>query len=183
MFCGGIPTLTALFLPNVQASSANDITCSIAASQLIATGAVSYTWSPSANLNNSGIPNPVAKPLSTTIFTVTGKDISGCTNSDTVIVKVDFAMNALYLMPNSFTPNGDGINDCFGIKNWGTVQELDFSIYNRYGERVFHTTDAGTCWNGKYKQQLQDVNVFVYIIKAKTTCGLIDRKGTVALIK
>ncbi len=96
---------------------------------------------------------------------------------------MDYNMKALYLMPNSFTPNRDGINDCFGIKYWGTIQDLGFSIYNRFGERVFYTNDAGICWDGRYKQNLQDTNVYVYIIKAKTDFGQIEKKGTVALLK
>jgi gliding motility-associated-like protein len=175
--------ITVLSLPDINATSSNDLTCSLGSSQLNATGATSYTWSPSTGLNNNNIANPVATPSNTTLYKVTGRDINGCSNSDTVIVKADFNMNALYLLPNSFTPNGDGINDCFGIKYWGVVKELDFSIYNRFGERVFHSNSADICWDGTYKQKLQDVNVFVYVITAKTACGIINRKGTVALLK
>ena len=176
-------SLTVLPLPDVNAISSNDLTCSLGSSQLNATGATNYTWTPATGLNNSNIANPVATPDNTTLYKVIGKDVNGCINSDTVTVKADFNMNALYLLPNSFTPNGDGINDCFGIKYWGIVHDLDFSIYNRFGERVFHTNDPSVCWDGTYKQKLQDVNVFVYVIKAKTACGIIDRKGTVALLK
>ncbi len=93
-----------------------------------------------------------------------GKDANGCSGSDTITVKVGQNVKALYVLPNSFTPNDDGINDCFGIKYWGVVQELDFSIFNRFGEKVFHTNDPAICWDGRYKQKLQDANVFVYII-------------------
>lgn len=175
--------VTVLPLPDVNATSSNDLTCSLGSSQLEATGATNYIWSPATGLNNSNISNPVATPSNTTVYKVIGKDNNGCTNSDTVTVKADFSMNALYLLPNSFTPNGDGINDCFGIKYWGVVQELDFSIYNRFGERVFHTSNPATCWDGTYKQILQDANVFVYVISAKTACGVINRKGTVALLR
>ncbi len=170
-------------LPDVQATSANDLTCSLGSSQLNATGATNYVWSPSTGLNNNNIANPIAAPDGTTVYKVTGTDNNGCSNFDTVIVKADFNMNALYLLPNSFTPNGDGINDCFGIKYWGVVKELDFNIYNRFGERVFHTTDPNLCWDGTYKGNPQSPNVFVYIITAKTACGIINRKGTVALLK
>jgi len=175
--------LTVLPLPDVQASRSNDLTCSLGSSQLNATGAIKYLWSPATGLDDSSIENPIATPGNTTLYTVTGKGINGCSGSDTVTVKVDFSVRSLYLMPNSFTPNNDGINDCFGIKYWGLIRELDFSIYNRYGEKVFHTSDPHTCWDGRYKQMLQDVNVFVYVIKAKTACGYVERKGTVALIK
>jgi gliding motility-associated-like protein len=134
-------------------------------------------------LNNPEIANPVASPPATTIYTVTGTDVNGCSNTDTAIVKVDFDKNALYLLPNSFTPNGDGINDCFGIRYWGFVQKLDFSIYNRFGEMVFHTADPNACWDGTYKGHLQEPAVFVYVIRATTICGEVDRKGTVTLLR
>lgn len=87
-------------------------------------------------------------------------------------------------MPTAFTPNGDGINDCYGIKYWGQVEELDFSIFNRWGERVFHTTSASDCWDGMYKGAKQSSQVFIYMIRASTACekGLF-RKGTFTLIR
>lgn len=181
---GNLSTIVTVFsLPSVVASSANDLTCSFGSSQLTATGAASYIWSPSTGLNNPEIANPVASPPATTIYTVTGTDVNGCSNTDTAIVKVDFDKNALYLLPNSFTPNGDGINDCFGIRYWGFVQKLDFSIYNRFGEMVFHTADPNACWDGTYKGHLQEPAVFVYVIRATTICGEVDRKGTVTLLR
>lgn len=112
-----------------------------------------------------------------------GKDQNGCTNSDSILVKVDYDKNVFYGLPNSFTPNGDGLNDCFGISHWGQVPQLEFSIYNRWGQIVFHTNNASTCWDGTFKGQPQNAGVFVYIIKAKTACGTIDRKGIVTLLR
>jgi gliding motility-associated-like protein len=181
----GSLTTDVMVLPglSVKASSSNDLSCSQGSSQLTAAGASNYLWTPATGLNNSNIGNPIAMPSSTTLYKVTGKAINGCSGSDTVTVKVNFTINALYLLPNSFTPNNDGINDCFGIKYWGAVRDIDFSIYNRFGEKVFHTNDPAICWDGTYKQKLQEPNVFVYIIKAKTTCGNVERKGIVALIR
>ena len=88
-------------------------------------------------MDNSNISNPIATPIGTTLYKVIGTGANGCSGSDTVTVKVNFNINALYLLPNSFTPNGDGLNDCFGVKYWGVVQELDFSIYNRFGAELF----------------------------------------------
>jgi gliding motility-associated-like protein len=88
-----------------------------------------------------------------------------------------------YWMPNAFTPNNDGHNDCYGIKFWGIIDELDFGIYNRWGERIFHTTRPGDCWDGTYKGVKQNPDVFVYLITAKTSCGEVFRKGTFTLIR
>ena len=86
-------------------------------------------------------------------------------------------------MPSAFSPNKDGLNDCFGIKYWGAILELEFNIYNRWGQLIFKTKNPGDCWDGTVDGVLQDAAVFVYVIKAKTQCGDIFRKGTFALIR
>lgn len=175
--------ITVLPSPSVNASKTNDIDCSNNSTQLNATGAKNYTWSPAAALDNSSISNPVAKPVTTTLFTVTGMDNNGCKNSDTLTVFVSNGNGSGYFMPNAFTPNNDGTNDCFGLKYWGTIIKLDFSIYNRFGERIFHSTDPAKCWDGRYKGALQQPGMYVYLIKATTACDVVDRKGTFVLLR
>jgi gliding motility-associated-like protein len=113
-----------------------------------------------------------------------GTDQSGCANYDSVTVNVTNINKGGYLMPTAFTPNNDGKNDCYRVRFWGVRQELDFSIYNRWGERIFHTTNSNGCWDGTYKGVLQDPGVFIYMIKAKTSCeNSVFRKGTFVLIR
>lgn len=175
--------LTVLPSPNIKVTKSNDISCTLFSTQLTGLGAIDYSWTPSSGLNNSAIANPIATPDASTIYKVIGKDENGCTNSDSILVKVDYDKNVFYGLPNSFTPNGDGLNDCFGISYWGEVPQLEFSIYNRWGQVVFHTNNSATCWDGTFKGQPQNAGVFVYIIKAKTACGTIDRKGIVTLLR
>lgn len=176
-------TITVRPLPVINAAKSNDIDCSINQSQLSASGAAVYSWSPAGTLNNASAANPLATPAVTTQYVVTGTDLSGCVNSDSITVNVTAANPGSYLMPSAFTPNRDGLNDCYGIKYWGIITKLEFSIYNRWGERVFYTTQPGECWDGKYKGVPQTPNVFIYMIKASTNCGEVFRKGTFALIK
>lgn len=176
-------TVTVLPLPVIDAYKTNDITCNFDNSQLMATGGVSYTWSPATTLNNTAIANPLASPTVTTLYTVTGIGASGCSNTDTVTVKVNKLLASIMYLPNAFTPNGDGKNDCFGIKNWSTNGKLEFSIFNRYGERVFYTTDPAKCWNGLYKSTKPLTGNYVYYIKANTACGVVEKKGNVLLLK
>lgn len=177
-------TIAVLEPPVVTASRSNDIDCTVPYSNLLATGAVQYEWTPAESLDNANVRNPRAQPVATTVYTVKGTDQSGCTGIDTVQVSVDRANISSYLMPNAFTPNGDGLNDCFGIQYWGSVMKLEFSIYNRWGERVFYTTDPTVCWNGTYKGVYQDAGVFVYMIRASTVCSEeVFRKGTFVLIR
>lgn len=175
--------ITVLRLPDIIATHANDIDCSFSSSKLNASGGNSYTWTPASSLDNSGSANPIAFPTATTVYTVTGKNEDGCSNSDTVTVKVDFNGKMIFGLPNAFTPNGDGLNDCFGVEPWGRLSQLDFSIYNRWGQRIFHTSDPHSCWDGNYNGNPEQAGVFVYMIKAKTACGNIDKKGTVTLVR
>lgn len=186
--CNSSQTLSAdisvLPLPVIRATKSNDIDCSNDQSILGATGGTSYNWTPVQTLNNPTIPNPVASPLTNTTYYVLGTDADGCSNIDSVLVKVENINKGVYMMATGFTPNNDGLNDCFGIKYWGVIEELEFSIYNRWGERVFYTTDRSRCWDGTYKGVKQDANVYVYMIRAKTTCeNLVFRKGTFVLIR
>jgi gliding motility-associated-like protein len=176
-------TITVLPLPIVKAGKSNDLDCSYDFSQLTATGAFQYHWSPANSLNNAGIANPVARPTTQTLYIVKGTDPNGCINYDSVTVNITGLNKGGYVMPNAFTPNNDGKNDCYGVKYWGIIEELDFGIYNRWGERIFHTTRPGDCWDGTYKGKQQNPDVYVYLITAKTICGKVFRKGTFVLIR
>jgi gliding motility-associated-like protein len=187
-FCGHSETLSTTVrvnpLPTIQINKSNDIDCSYDRAQLSATGGVRYVWAPAGTLSSATIANPVATPTSTTDYTVSATDANGCVNSGTVTVKVEAINEGKYLMANGFTPNGDGLNDCYGVKLWGIIQEIEFSIYNRWGERIFYSTQPSACWDGTYKGIKQDSGVFVYMIKAKTSCApSVFRKGTFVLIR
>ena len=177
--------VVVLSLPNVQAFKQNDIDCIQNTARLNASGAVTYIWTPATSLSNPNSANPIATPTTSTLYTVVGTDVAGCKNTDTISVIVDFSVkNGLFLVPNAFTPNNDGLNDCFGIKHWGVLETVEFNIYNRWGELIFHTTDASKCWDGTWKNLKQDPAVFVYWIRAKSLCGGdVFRKGTVLLIR
>lgn len=94
----------------------------------------------------------------------------GCLDSDVFI-------------PNTFTPNNDGQNDLFlarGLK----IQEIYFAVYNRWGEKVFETTDKTQGWDGVYKGKPADVGVFGWYLEALCVNGeKTFRKGNVTLIR
>ena len=176
-----IVNVTVLPLPFINATKSNDINCNKPFAQLKASGATTYTWAPAYALSNSSIANPIANPAATTTYFVTAANNNGCTNRDSIVLLVNFAPGGI-LLPNSFTPNGDGNNDCFGIGYYRDVQDLEFIIYNRYGNIVFKTQNAAECWNGRYKGQPADSGSYVYFIKAKTLCGNVVKKGTLLLL-
>jgi len=123
--------------------------------------------------------------LAPNTYPVTVKDLStGCVSSPTILaVNADISLPGKYLIPTAFTPNNDGINDCFGIKFWGVVTEFQLIIYNRWGETVFSTTNPSNCWDGKHKSVTASQGNYVYFIKAKTLCGPVEKKGNVLLVR
>lgn len=185
--CGYDTTLftniIVLPVPTIAASKENDINCAIGSAQLIANGALQYNWTPAASLNDATSPAPIASPVNTTTYTVKGTDIDGCSNTATVTVLADYSNKVTYSMPNAFTPNGDDKNDCFRIKYFGLVQEIRLTIFNRFGEKVFYTTNPNDCWDGTYKGAPCNPGNFIYYLKAKTTCGNVEKKGNVVLIR
>jgi len=165
-------------------SKSNDVDCTVGQAQLTATGAASYQWYPAENVSNPNIANPTVTPGQTTVYHVKMISADGCEKIDSIEVKVTGGSTATgYLVSSAFTPNGDGINDCFGVRKWGFVTDLEFSIYSRWGERIFYTKDASHCWDGTFKNNPQASGAYIYLIKAKTVCGTVLRKGTVVLIR
>jgi len=175
--------VTVLQSPAVIAHKSNDINCSDLNSQLTASGASVYSWQPTDGLSDPNSANPVAAISTTTHYIVQGTGSNGCFAFDSLTVIVTKTGQNPFSVPNAFTPNNDGVNDCFGIRNWGDVTLEDFSIYNRWGQRVFETKNPSDCWDGTFQGQKQDAGSFVYLIKANSFCGIIQRKGTLLLIR
>jgi gliding motility-associated-like protein len=176
-------SVTILPAPVINARKSNDIDCAFRSATLSASGGDQYTWSPSTGLSSTSIPNPVAKPATTQKYTVLVTNSAGCTNTDSVTVVVNNTASLARYMPNAFTPDGNGINDCYGLKNWMYVQQLQFYIFNRYGEQVFGTSNPNTCWDGTYKGKPALAGTYVYVIKAQTNCGPEEQKGNFLLIR
>jgi gliding motility-associated-like protein len=170
--------------PVVSISKSNDVDCVIGTTQLTASGGIGYAWQPAASLSNANIYNPVASPSATTVYHVTVSSGNGCYGEDSITVQVmtDEAVNG-YQLPTAFTPNGDGYNDCFGVKSWGAITNLNFNVYNRVGNLIFTTRDPSQCWDGTYNGIKQLPGTYVYIVTAQTVCGKVSRKGTVVLIR
>lgn len=169
--------------PSLSVTKSNDISCTTGYASLFVTGASQYSWSPQSTLNISTGPATIASPLSSTTYFVSGTDAYGCIGKDSIHVLVNFTCKANYYMPNSFTPNADGKNDCYGIKYFGLVQEFQLFIFNRLGERVFASTNPNACWDGNYKGQPAEPGNYVYYLKAKTACGPVEKRDNLILLR
>jgi gliding motility-associated-like protein len=148
---------------------------------LQATGGNAYHWSPKTGLSCTNCPNPIAAPERTTTYYVNTKGDNGCTAMDSVTVLVDTDLH-IYI-PNIFSPNGDGQNDVLYVMGKG-IKTMHFLIYNRWGEKVFETTDLSQGWDGTYKGEILQPAVYVFMIDAILETGQrLVKKGDVTLIK
>ncbi len=170
--------------PELTLTKSNDITCDVASAQLGARGAYKYTWFPAASLSNPLIPNPVTTTRDTRWYYVTGETLNGCKSLDSIQVKVDFSESEKIFVPDAFTPNGDGKNDCFSVKFAVPTESFYLAIYNRFGELVFDSRDRLDCWDGRHRGVLQPLGTYYYYYQIRTEgCGEIFGKGDVHLLR
>jgi gliding motility-associated-like protein len=119
-------------------------------------------------------------PEEATCYVLKSDDRYACRASDTVCVQViqDYAM----YIPNSFTPNADGINDVFLPVGYG-LREISLAIYDRWGDNIFTSNDRDTGWDGSRNGKLCEQGVYVYQLEAKTATGTsLMRTGHVVLL-
>jgi len=138
-------------------------------------------WSPPVGLNCIACVNPVARPLTTTIYTLSVDDVNGCDYTDAVEIIV--FSNPLVNIPNAFTPNRDGVNDIFLITGW-EIDKFQMFIFNRWGEKVFETNILSTGWDGSYSGKTLPPDVYVYRVDVTYLTG--DKeifKGSLTLLK
>ena len=145
---------------------------------------MTYSWSPSGDVSNSAIAAPTAVVNSTTTFVVVVSD-GICTASDSVTVRIfEFACDEPDIfVPNAFTPNGDGNNDVLFVRG-RYITSLEFKVFDRWGEKVFETTDQAMGWDAMYKGKPVDPAVFVYWLKVACEGGqTYFKKGNVTVIR
>jgi len=145
---------------------------------------VTYSWSPVAGVSDPTIANPTATVTQTTTYVVTVSD-GICTKSDSVTVTVYDAIcgDPDIFVPNSFTPNNDGVNDQLFVRG-RNITELEFMVFDRWGEKVFETRDQNVGWDGVFRGEEVGPAVFVYHLTAVCADGQrYFTKGNVTVIR
>ncbi|HUR65508.1 MAG TPA: PKD domain-containing protein, partial [Chitinophagaceae bacterium] len=145
-----------------------------------------YTWIPATWLNSPTSKSPVARPRETILYKVSATDANGCYAEDTVTitVKPPEDVDDIYV-PRGFTPNNDGRNDLMRPFIPKAYRLQEFSIFNRWGQRIFMSADKWNGWNGKLNEVPQDPGAYVWVVKAiDSRNGKVhERKGTFILIR
>lgn len=168
---------------SVTANAGVDVTITQGqTTQLNGTGGITWSWTPSGSLDCATCQNPNASPTVTTTYYLTVTDSLGCTDMDTVTVYVDIVCGDLFL-PTGFSPNGDGQNDVYYVRS-NCIKEMQFEIYNRWGERVFSSSDPDIGWDGTWRDKPCEAAVFTYFLRGVMIDGTeIDEQGNISLVK
>lgn len=172
--------VTVYTLPTAIASDA--VLIQGESTQLNASGGTIYSWYPDNGLSCSDCSNPNITISQDQFYSVIVTDANGCSDTADIVVKVVEETNTVYI-PNSFTPNNDGLNDEFKItgKNINNVQTI---IYGRLGDIIFESNDMNTGWDGTYKEKNMSPLVFIYLIRVTFNDGEVKKyKGTITLVK
>ena len=148
----------------------------------------SYLWTPSDNLDCADCPNPNATIKNNISYSLLATTAFGCEATDIINIK-SICENTQVFIPNSFTPDGDGLNDILMVRGKGIAKVKSFRIFNRLGEVVFEKSDfpanePSYGWNGTIRGQVGPAAVYVYTAEVICENGLsFIYKGNVTILK
>lgn len=180
--CTGTAT-TTVFISRAFANAGRDtLILKDVPFQLNGSGGGIYNWSPTTGLNNWEIANPVTILQDDITYTLTVTTNEGCVDSDQI--KIEVFKGSYVFVPTAFTPDGNGLNDLF-IPGYQGIKQLDyFSVFNRWGERIFFSKNVSAGWDGTYKAKPVEPGVYVWMIRAIDYVGKVyEQKGTVTVIR
>jgi gliding motility-associated-like protein len=130
----------------------------------------------------------LATPKQRTTYTATVTNNGGCVTKDELTIFV-ICNNENIFIPNTFSPNGDGMNDLFYVRGRGLTKIRSIKIFNRWGQQIFTqnnviANDTGAGWDGTFKGQPLSPEVYIYMVEV--VCennALIMLKGDVMLVR
>ncbi len=178
-------------LPTVNVGP--DITISAGTTDLqlnaqYSTDVLALLWSPASGLSCTTCPNPIAAPKITTTYTLSVTNNGGCTATDAMTVFV-VCTNENIFMPNTFSPNGDGMNDVYYPRGRGINTIRGLRIFTRWGQMVyskanFNANDPSQGWDGTFRGSQLPPDVYVYTLDL--VCEnqtIITLKGDITLVR
>lgn len=179
--CSAFATQTVTVNPTPTANAGPDkgiLPDGVALLEGSGTGAdIRFSWTPADHINDPTRARPSVSPKEDTRYTLTVSSKDGCKASDEVEVKVLTKI----AVPNAFTPNGDGINDTWVLLYLESYPGCTVEVFNRYGQRVFHSSGNSRAWDGKMNGSLLPPATYYWVIDPKNGKGLL--KGSVTIIR
>lgn len=180
--------LSVLPLPDIYASVDSSLVPFNTKVQLLATPNNQdyvYSWNNLSQISDISIYNPTAIITATTQFVINVTDMNQCSNSDSITIYMwnDCHLESIYI-PSAFSPNNDGVNDCFSLLNTNKLKDFRCVIFNRYGEKIYESFEQNECWNGTFKNSNVLEDTYVYLITFTCSSGQkMTKKGTIAVLR
>jgi gliding motility-associated-like protein len=145
-------------------------------------------WTPAGGLSCTNCATPMAAIKGNVTYRVTASNQGGCTSSDDITIAAVCNGNNWFI-PNTFSPNADGVNDIFYVRGKGLYNIHSLRVFNRWGQTVFEkrnfmANDPAAGWDGKVNGKIADMDVYVYIVEIVCdNSNIVPYKGNIALIR
>lgn len=147
-----------------------------------------WKWEPAEGLSDPNAASPTATPKKTVTYSCLAVNGGGCISRDEVVINVLCGNSNIYI-PNTFSPNKDGVNDVFYPRGKGLFQVKSFRIFNRWGQLVFARfnvtpNNEADGWNGQINTTSVSSDVYVYMMEIVCENNtVIPVKGNVTLLR
>ncbi|MFD2144741.1 gliding motility-associated C-terminal domain-containing protein [Mucilaginibacter antarcticus] len=138
---------------------------------------LTFAWSPTTGISDPTTRNPFFSPTQDTKYTLEVTAVGGCKSSATVMVNV----LKTPIVPNTFTPNNDGINDTWSIQYLNTYTAATVEVFNRNGARVYYSNGYPKPWDGTVNNSVLPIGVYYYVINPRS--GRPAIVGSLTIIK
>lgn len=149
-------------------------------------GGIDYSWTPNLGLSCDDCPNPVVMPDTTTMYYVNVVDANGCQGEDSMLVTVKLICGE-YFVPTIFSPNGTGPSENNTLKVFGKsvcIKDFGFVIYDRWGQKVYESTNILKDWDGFYKGRPAQEGNYVYDLNIQLYDDtMIHKSGSLTLVR
>jgi gliding motility-associated-like protein len=180
--CSSVAQVTVNVHPYPEVNAGPDQTLNLDEPMYLnATGTGTLTWVFGEGILCKDCPYTQIMPKNSSCYRIEAVNQFGCKATDEVCVEVTKDYNVY--IPNVFTPNYDGINDMFMVYGTG-IEEIEMIIFDRWGEKLYTSTEQLKGWDGVYKGEMSKNDAYVYLINFKTIDGKKHtRTGHVTLMK
>lgn len=175
LLCTSSGTVTVKVLDAVTANAGPDKTTvkgnTVQLEGTVSGGNIRYYWTPVDYLNDASLLNPVVTPDKTTTYTLHAVSDAGCIGAED---EMTVTVNEKIVIPNTFSPNGDGINDVWNIAGLDTYAKAAVTIFNRYGSQVYKSTGYASPWDGTNNGGQLPVGTYYYLIDLKNNTPVLN---------
>ena len=185
--CTATGNVAVIVYPNPVANAGADKTITPETTTLLnASGGIYYLWKPSAGLSCNTCSQPAAAPIETTKYCVEITDLFGCKDSACTTITVELICGDIFV-PGAFSPNEDNENDILYIYG-NCIKSIEFFVYDRWGKKIFETSDPKQGWNGSAvlsnSKKNMETGVYMYNLHATLITGeTVQQKGNINLIR